>query len=169
MRRLALALACFLPAYTSCEKKAEGPRPSAAVPAAVSALVLKAEPTGAVEVDALKKTVKTGDSIVVHGRFQEFNDVLASFKLVDAALPACGESEGVADSCETPWDYCCEADLPAHLVNVELRGADGAPVTAALRGAGGFDHLKHAVVVGKAEVDAQGNVTIAATGVFLRS
>lgn len=169
MRRLALALVCFLPVLAACEKKADGTRPPVALPPEVSTLVLKSEPQGAIEVDALKKSVKTGDSIVVHGRFQEFNDVLASFKLVDAALPACGETEGVADGCETPWDYCCEADLPAHLVNVELRGADGAPVKAALRGASGFDHLKHAVVVGKAEVDAQGNVTIAATGVFLRS
>lgn len=155
-----------LTASLACERREAAPA-AKPLPPAVARFVLLAEPAGSTEIVALKRTVKTGDAVVVHGRFQEFNDTLASFRLVDAALPACGEEEGVVDTCSTPWDFCCEPDLADHLVNVELRGDDGAPVAAALRGAGGFDHLEHAIVVGTAEVDGKGNVTIAANGVFL--
>lgn len=165
-----IAVFILLSIVLACSREDAGPTKStSSVGAAVAPFVLTSKPTGALGVDALRAAVKNGDPVVAHGRLQDFNDSLATFKLVDPALPACGEAEGVTDGCETPWDFCCEPDLADHLVNVELRGKDGVPVAAVLRGTGGFDYLKHAVVVGTAEVDARGNITIVASGVFLGS
>ena len=75
----------------------------------------------------------------------------------------------MVDVCPTPWDYCCEdsTKLRAATATVEFReGADVRKTTA--RGFHGVDHLKTVVVRGAAEKDAAGNLTIVATGVFVR-
>jgi hypothetical protein len=168
MRTLTLTL--VLAFSVACNRDPAPASDSNQAPAAALApFLLTAEPAAAVTVDAAKPGLKAGDAVVLHGRVQDFVEGLGAFTLVDPSLPACGEKSGVADSCETPWDYCCEPDLPSHLVTVELRGADGKVIAASLMGHAGFAHLKHAIVVGTADVDPRGNVTIAASGVYLRS
>ncbi len=61
-----------------------------------------------------RKMPKTQQDVVVVGRIggrvNPWVKGTAAFPIVDRSLKPCNEIEG--DTCETPWDYCCEAELP---------------------------------------------------------
>src|SRR5437868_1175777 len=103
----ALALTLTLAA---CEKgkPAGGSTSTAALPAG---FFLAAAPAEAKDIKDAKPTLKAGDKVVLVGRIggskEPFVAERAIFTLVDSRLKLCGESSP-EDSCETPWDYCCD-------------------------------------------------------------
>jgi hypothetical protein len=129
---------------------------------------LASEPPGARPVKELLQKAANGEEIVAVGRVGEEVQGLASFRLVDASLRACSEME-MPDNCKTPWDYCCTPaeELRKVTASVELREG-GSALKADVIGWHGVDHLKTVVVTGRAERDSAGNLTIAASGVFVR-
>jgi hypothetical protein len=137
----------------------------------VDAHYLTAEPAGAVGVLAGKKTAKNGERVVLEGRVKDFIDGLSAFTLIDSSLRACSDAgDPMGENCKTPWDYCCidQKEITAATVNVELR--DGAvPFPYSLKGFHGLDNLKHVVVTGQALVDKDGNVTLVAKGLHVKS
>lgn len=129
--------------------------------------LLPTAPADALDVAAARERVAAGDTVtvrgVVGGSVKPFVEGLAAFTLVDPSLLSCAEDDM---NCKTPWDYCCidPQTIAEKSVTVEFR-EDGATLTASPRGFHGLDHLASVVVQGVAERDAQGNVTIVASGV----
>jgi len=77
---------------------------------------------------------------------------------------------GGEDHCPTPWDYCCESpeNLTANSATVEVVGADGRALRAALRGWNGLQPLKTVVVKGVVGPrPAPGVFVVRATGIFV--
>jgi hypothetical protein len=129
---------------------------------------LTSEPPGARPVKELLQKAASGEEVVAVGRVGEEVQGLAAFRLVDASLRACNEME-MPDNCKTPWDYCCTPaeEIRKVVASVELREG-GSALKADVIGWNGVDHLKTVVVKGRAERDSAGNLTIAASGVFVR-
>jgi hypothetical protein len=128
-----------------------------------------AEPKSVIET---KKNAKDGDEVTIVGRIggggksSPFVEGLASFNVVDASLKSCNERPG--DTCDTPWDYCCETDLPAATVYVKVVDDKGAPVAMDSKKDLALKELQTVVVRGKAKRDEAGNLTILAPAVFVR-
>ncbi len=163
-------------AMSACERKpAAAPAPTtAAAPSAglPTGLFLAAAPEGAREVAAAKPTLKSGDTVVLVGRIggseEPFVKDRAMFTLVDRGLKTCGEGDP-DDSCETPWDYCCEprATLTANSATVQVLTPEGAPAKVDLNGLKGLKPLAMVTVVGTvASADGQ-NVVVNASGFYV--
>ena len=129
---------------------------------------LAAVPEGAQDVGAARAGAAEGETLTVRGLIggskKPFVEGLAAFQLIDPALSSCDPAEG----CRTPWDYCCTAldTITENTVTVEIRDGDTVR-TGGLRGTHGLEPLAEVVVQGVAELDAQGNVTIVASGMRL--
>ena len=144
---------------TTVSKDPEKP----AAPAAVlpSGLMADAAPANAKGVVELKGSVKDGDEVVVRGvvggREDPVSETQAIVTLLDAAVTTCDKMEG--DACKTPWDACCEADLPAKTATVQVVGSDGKPLKGSLA-ASGVKPLKQIVVAGKARLPGDGKALV---------
>ena len=91
----------------------------------------------------------------------------ASFEIVDSTLKACSDIPG--DTCKTPWDYCCQTDkLPKSKALVKVVDASGTPVKSDARELLKLKELQTVVVRGKAKRDDAGNLTVLASGVYVR-
>lgn len=148
---------------------AAGPAPGPTVPAE-SQFLLAAEPSEAQSVLEVRESADDGQSVVVVGRIggdvSPWVEGLAAFSIVDASLPPCNEIEG--DNCPTPWDYCCEADLPEARTAVRVVDDQGKIVSTGAKDLLGVEELQTVVVEGTAKRDEAGNVTVLATGVYVR-
>jgi hypothetical protein len=134
----------------------------------LKALVLETgAPTQVVGVSQARSSAPDGEEVVVEGRLKDFVTGKAAFTMVDGSIKSCLE-EG--DGCSTPWDYCCTApnELAAKSATVKLVGADGKILDGNLKGVNSIDNLSTVVVTGKVEKDATGNMTIAASKVYLK-
>ena len=154
-----------------CEKAATEPaKPVAAtVPAD---LFLTAAPADAADVSAAKTAAREGDRVTLRGRIggslSPFTAERAVFTIIDPALPACSDNEG--DSCETPWDYCCEPKekIRANAATVQVVDASGAPLKTGLQGAGGLAPLSEVVVVGTvSQRDEGGTLVVNAEKIYV--
>ena len=143
--------------------------PSAST-ATESQYLLSEEPGDAVDVLDVRNGAKNEDDVVVVGRIggstNPWTQGLAAFSIVDRSLTPCSEMEG--DTCPTPWDYCCEADLPKATVLVKFVDDSGKVVKQDARELLNLKELQTVVIKGKAHRDDAGNVFIAATGVHVR-
>lgn len=155
-----LVIGCSQPG----QQPAEEPQPSS------SAYLLTEEPEGAHEVVDVLESAADGDEIVLVGRIggdvNPWVEDVAAFNVADNSLVPCNEREG--DTCETPWDYCCEADLGKATTLVEVVDGDGKLVATGARELLGVQELDTVVVQGTAQRDADGNLTVLATGVYVR-
>jgi hypothetical protein len=135
-----------------------------------AALLLDKEPQGAVDVLALRKEVQDQQEVVVVGRIggrvNPWVKGTAVFPIVDRSLKPCNEIEG--DTCETPWDYCCEADLPKATLLVMLVDENGKVIKQDPRKLLNVKELQTVVVPGIARRDKAGNVTVRATRIHIR-
>jgi hypothetical protein len=129
-------------------------------------LALSSEPAGAKSVKEVVAAARSGDEVIASGRVGVEGTDLAYFTLVDSSLKSCTD---IGDECKTPWDFCCTPpDEMAKLsATVQFRDGDKSWPTSVL-GFQGLDHLSTVVVRGRAEKDPQGNLTIVATGVFVK-
>jgi hypothetical protein len=147
---------------------------SAAAPATSTVdknFLLEEEPKDAADVVATRKDSKDQQEIVVVGRIggrvNPWVKGLAAFSIVDRTLTPCNEIEG--DTCKTPWDYCCAANLSKATLLVMLTNKDGKVVKKDARELLGVKELDTVTLVGKAKRDKAGNVSILASKVYIAS
>ena len=127
------------------------------------------EPDGALPVGEARKSVKDDQAVtligVIGGSTEPFVDGLAAFTIVDAKVPYCSADEG----CPTPWDYCCTQDqVKGNIATVKIVDDAGKPVADDARKMLNVKELSTVVVQGTARRDDQGNLTVAASKVFVR-
>jgi len=133
--------------------------------------LLSAEPASAQAVAAAKKEVKDGDDVTLIGRIggseSPFVSGRASFTIVDTGLVPCSERPG--DTCATPWDYCCDTDqLPASTASVKVVDDAGKTLAIDAKSGLGLKELQTVVVKGKAKRDEAGNLSVSASGIFVK-
>lgn len=150
-------------------KSATPAEPAAAVDG--SKYLLTSEPAGAANVIAARESAKDDEEVVVVGRIGGSEDPWvagrAAFSIVDPSLKACSDIPG--DTCEKPWDYCCETDkLPKATAFVKVVDEKGEPVKADSRQLWDLKELQTVVIRGKAKRDEAGNLTVLANGVYVR-
>lgn len=137
--------------------------------AADKALLLEKAPKEAVDVAAMRKDAKDGQDVVVIGRVggrkSPWVKNAAAFSIVDRSMKACNERPG--DTCPTPWDFCCEADLPKNTLLVMVQDADGKLIKKDARELLGLKELDTVFVEGKAKRDKAGNVTLVASKFYV--
>lgn len=135
-----------------------------------SKYLLSSEPAGAQNVKAILESAQDGDDIVVVGRVggeeNPWVDGLAAFSIADLSLTPCNEVEG--DNCPMPWDYCCEPELAANRTLVKVVDESGSVVASGAKELLKLEELQTVVVQGEASRDDNGNVSVLATGVFVR-
>jgi len=132
---------------------------------------LTSEPAGARGVAAARKEAQAGQAVVVVGRIggdaRPWVEGRAAFVIADTALKPCNERAG--DTCETPWDYCCDLDvLKDSKAMVQVVDAHGQPIAQDARRLLGVKELQTVVVRGTARRDDAGNLTIDATGLYVK-
>ena len=135
-----------------------------------SSYVADAEPADAVPVGTARESVEDDEAVTlvgtIGGSSEPFVDGLAAFTIVDPKVPYCAPDEG----CPTPWDYCCTQDqVKTNIATVKIVDESGKPVADDARTLLGVKELSTVVVQGKAQRDDKGNLTIAATKVFVRA
>lgn len=134
-----------------------------------SKYVVTSEPAGAIPVGEAR-TATTDDDLVavvgtIGGSSQPFVDGLAAFTIVDPKVAYCAPEEG----CPTPWDYCCtQNEVKDNIATVKIVDDAGNSVASDARQLLGVKELSTVVVKGKAQRDDSGNLTVAATEVFVR-
>ena len=127
------------------------------------------EPAGAMPVGEAKQKTEDGQEItlvgVIGGSSKPFVEGLAAFTVVDPKVEYCAADEG----CPTPWDYCCTQDqVKDNIATVKIVNEDGKPVTQDAREFLNIKELSTIVVKGKAKRDDNGNLTVAASKLFVR-
>jgi hypothetical protein len=153
-----------------CAESEVTPQGDSTKPAAASVFVLSSEPADAVAVGTARETAENDQSITVAGRIggsaKPFVDGIAAFTIVDLKVPYCADDEG----CPTPWDYCCTQDeVKTNIATVKIVDESGKPVSSDARELLGVKELSEVVVQGTAKRDDQGNLSVAASKVFVRA
>ena len=135
------------------------------------ALLLAGEPEGAAGVFRVRESAKDQEDVVVVGRIggsgNPWIEGRAAFSIVDPELLPCSE-RACGDTCPRPWDYCCEDRLASGRVLVTFVDAEGRLIGQDARELFPVEELQTVVVRGRAARDEAENVTIAATGMFIR-
>ena len=134
-----------------------------------SKYVAEVEPANAMPVGEARETIEDAQAVTlvgtIGGSTEPFVDGLAAFTIVDPKVPYCSADEG----CPTPWDYCCTQDqVKDNIATVKVVDETGSPVSGDARTVLGVKELSTVVVTGTAQRDDQGNLTVAATKVFVR-
>jgi len=156
---------------TGCSRGVDSPAEGSGAKAtavANSSYRLTSEPAGAQDVKLARTSAKDNDEVVVVGRIggdaNPWIDGVAAFTIIDLALKPCED-----DGCQVPWDYCCDLDdLPKSKAMVKVVDGNGSVVPTESRQLLGVKELQTVVVQGKAKRDEAGNLTILASGVFVR-
>jgi hypothetical protein len=133
--------------------------------------ILTEQPDEAKPVIDVRKDAKDGDEIVVTGRIGGDVDPWvkgrAAFLIVDPSLVPCSERAG--DSCPTPWDYCCDTDrLAESKATIKFVDTNGDTLATDARQLLGLKELQHVTVRGQAKRDDAGNLTVLATGIYVK-
>jgi hypothetical protein len=134
--------------------------------------VLTVEPAGAKAVMEVRQQAKDGDEIVVMGKIggsiDPFVKGRAAFTIVDSSFVPCSAKEG--DNCPTPWDFCCSTkeELARGTALIKVVDEQGQPVAQDAESLLGVKPLKTVVVRGRAKRDQAGNLTVLATGLYVR-
>lgn len=169
--QLTMAVALTTVLFTGCAE--DNSSPVAAYDG--SKFILASEPEGAQNVIAVRESSKDADRIVITGRIggslNPWVDGRAAFSIVDPSLLACSDdkADGEPCSCTTPWDYCCETDkLPTAMVLVTFVEPDGTVVKQGAQELFDIKELQTVVIEGTAKRDDSGNLTVLATGMFVR-
>lgn len=176
-----LVLAATACLFVSCKEKSAPATPTAttgapaAAPSADVTAILAAAPAGeAKAIHDIRTTAKAGDEITLSGRIMgnstPFVEGRAAFILGDPELlTPCNEIPG--DSCETPWDNCCDTkeDKKAGIATIQITGPDGRVLKDGLEGVGGLVKLATVTVTGKvAEGSSAESLVVNATAIRVK-
>lgn len=171
------ATACL---FVSCKEKsapastATSSAPAAAPSAEVTAILAAAPAGEAKAIHVVRTTAKPGEEITISGRImgnaKPFVDGRSAFILGDTELlTPCNEIPG--DSCETPWDNCCDTkeDKKAGIATIQITGPDGRVLKDGLEGVGGLAKLATVTVTGKvAEGSSADSLVVNATAIQVK-
>jgi len=168
-----LSLSLTVATLIGCGTSA-GPTTATALPAAApdARYVLAEEPADAQPVIAVRKDAKDGDEVTVTGRIGGDVDPWvkgrATFVIVDPSLKACSENAG--DTCETPWDFCCEdiGHLNQSKATIKIVDDAGETISTDARELLGVKELQAVTIRGQAKRDEAGNLTVLARGVYVK-
>jgi len=149
-----LAAICML---ASCKKEeaVTTTAPASPAPSAELSKVLANAPAGqAQSIHTVRTTAKPGDEITISGKIMGADSPFvagrAAFILGDPELlTPCNEMPG--DTCETPWDVCCETsdEKKQGTATIQVVGSDGRVLKENLEGTGGLAKLATVTVTGK--------------------
>ena len=129
---------------------------------------LTEEPQGAAGVAEARQAGAEEVTVVgrVGGSPNPFVEGIAAFTIVDPKIPSFAEEEG----CPTPWDYCCKLDqVKDGIAMVKVVDSQGNPVATDARELLGIQGLSMVVVQGDAQRDDQGNLTVLADKIYVKS
>jgi hypothetical protein len=156
-----------------CSQPASTPAPAAKAPVVKidgAKFVLTEEPADAKTVDEVREAAQDGDEVVIVGRIGGDLDPWvadrAAFLIVDPARIPCSERK--SDTCKTPWDYCCETDLAKSKATIKFVDEAGKTLANDARQLLNVKELQTVVVKGQAKRDEAGNLTVLASGLFVR-
>ncbi len=151
------------PAGGGANPAATATAPTAALPAS---LALASEPAGAKLIGEIVAGLAASGPVVARGRVGVEGSTDAYFTLADPSLKDCVT---IGDHCPTPWDYCCTPadEMAKQSATVEFH-VGGKRASGSVIGFHGIDHLKEVVVTGEATKDDAGNVTIVASGIWVK-
>ncbi len=135
--------------------------------------LLAQEPAGALPVKEVRQKAKDGEDVVIVGRLGgskegTFSPDRVLFFIVDPGFKTCDEIPG--DTCPTPWDYCCEdaTVLKQGMATVKVVDDQGKTIPQNAKTFLGLKELQTIVVQGKAKKDDKGNLTVLASGIYIR-
>ena len=133
--------------------------------------LLAKAPEASKDVIAAREAAKDGDEIIIEGRIggdvNPWVDGRAAFTIVDRTLIPCNERPG--DNCTSPWDYCCDTDrLPKSKAVVKFVDEQGKTLPTDARQLLGLKELQTVVIQGKAKRDDAGNLTVLASGLYVK-
>jgi len=133
--------------------------------------LLSAEPVAAENVIKVREAAQDGDEVTIVGRIgggeNPWIEGRAAFSIVDGSLKACSDIPG--DQCTKPWDYCCETTkLPTSTALVKVVDENGDLVKVDARQLLEVRELSTVIVKGKADRDDAGNLTVLASGVYVK-
>ncbi|HMP75499.1 MAG TPA: hypothetical protein PKE12_04290 [Kiritimatiellia bacterium] len=166
---LAAGLAGLLSVAVGCGRSGAPESPTAVVaelPAALAA-VFRAVPApeSITPIPALRTAVRPGDAVVIEAKVMgtetPFVDGRALVVVGDeGTLESCDLRPG--DSCETPWDVCCEdpATIRAGTATIQIVDSDGRVLKAGLRGVNGLTELSRVRVAGTVAPESTGDALI---------
>lgn len=168
MRKWSYAVLGICLLALGCSSSNESGAPSASQ-SDTSPYLAASEPEQAMPVGVARERVEDGQEVsvigVIGGSREPFVDGLAAFTIVDPKVPSCVDEEG----CPTPWDYCCTQDqVKDNIATVKIVDGSNAPVAKSAKELLGVSELSTVVVSGIASRDGQGNLSLAATKVFVR-
>jgi hypothetical protein len=132
--------------------------------------LLTEEPAAAKPVKEVRREARDGDEVVVVGHIggdaKPWVEGRAAFWIVDPSIKPCPPEE----NCPTSWDCCCESreDLLKAMATVKVVDAQGHTIPVDARQFLGLKESQTVVVRGKAKRDEKGNLTILASGLFVR-
>ena len=154
-----LVIGCGQPSQSSVKKPSpEGQK-----------YLLDAEPAGAKNVTEIRSAAKDNDEVIVVGRIGGSTDPwvkgMAAFTIGDVAVKACSELEG--DTCPTPWDFCCEAELGSKVLAVQFQNDKGEVIDADAREMFAVKELATVVVRGKIKSDKD-SMKLIANGMYVK-
>ncbi|HQX51886.1 MAG TPA: hypothetical protein PK992_03730 [Planctomycetaceae bacterium] len=167
-----LGLAAFVGCAEESSSTTAAPAKTSTAPSVDgSKFIITEEPEGAKDVIAVREAAKDGDDVVLVGRIggseNPWIEGQAAFTVVDNSLQACNAIEG--DTCKKPWDYCCETSkLPGATALVKVVDENGDSVKADARDLLHVTELSRIIVKGKAVRDDAGNLTVLATGIYVK-
>ncbi len=136
-----------------------------------TAYLLDTEPDGAGNVIKVREEAGTDDDLLVVGRIggssDPWIDGRAAFTIVDLSVKSCNDT--LDDKCPTPWDYCCETSkLPNSTALVKFVDEANQVVKADARTLFDLQELSTVVIKGTAKRDEAGNLTVLASGLFVK-
>ena len=171
MKATILTLAsCTLLASIGCGSRGDSePLPVSTIDG--TPYLLTEEPADAQEIIAARASAQDRQTVAVVGRIGGSADPWvkgrAAFSIVDLSLTSCSDMED--HQCKVPWDYCCETDeLAAATALVKVVDAEGKLLHADARQLLKLSELQTVVVRGTAQRDDAGNLTLLASGIFVR-
>ena len=134
-----------------------------------SKYVATVEPAGAIPVGEAREKAEDGHEVtlvgLIGGSSKPFVDGLAAFTIVDAKVPYCADEEG----CPTPWDYCCQtAAVKENIATIKFVDEAGKLVSGDAKAMLNVKELSTVVIQGKVKRDDLGNLTVAASKVYVR-
>ncbi len=171
-RRTALlaAVLALLAGSPGCSDSDDAPANTPKQVALPRTLFSSQRPATVVRLREAKAGSKAGDTVTfearIGGRVDPFVGGRALMLVADPGLESC---ESMADSCKTPWDYCCEAreSLLDNTATVRVVDSEGQIVATSLQGAGGLAPLRTVIVTGTVAETSPATFLIDATSLHV--
>lgn len=141
--------------------------------ASLEHILLKEKPAEAIKISELRTKHKAGETVTFSGQVIGSSDVfidgLAVMIMGDPTkMKTCNLIPG--DSCQTPWDVCCDDPdvVKKNIVSVQILDPSGAPIKAGIKGLSGIKEMSDLTITGVVEKSSNDkNMIINATGIYV--